>query len=86
MKTKEELNELRTEFESLNAKLAELSDEELKTVAGGIAPLLPADTLHEGAYAGMFNGCPGLDIAPDLPAQNLPFGAYKPDEAPEGYK
>ena len=35
MKTKEELNELKSEFESLKIKLAELSDEELAQVVGG---------------------------------------------------
>ena len=35
MKTKEELNALKTEVEALNRKLAELSEEELKLVAGG---------------------------------------------------
>ena len=35
MKTKEELNELREEVETLNRKLDELTDEELSQVAGG---------------------------------------------------
>ena len=35
MKTQEELNSLKNEFESLNNKLKELSDEELTQVAGG---------------------------------------------------
>ena len=35
MKTKEELNELRKEVESLNKKLRELTDEELSQVSGG---------------------------------------------------
>ena len=35
MKTKEELNALKAEVETLNKKLAELTDEELKQVAGG---------------------------------------------------
>lgn len=38
MKTKEELKALKEEVEILNEKLAELSDEELKQVTGGIAP------------------------------------------------
>ena len=38
MKTKEELNALREEIEALSKKLAELSEEELKEVAGGLAP------------------------------------------------
>ena len=35
MKTKEELNALKTEVEELNAKLSELSEEELDEVSGG---------------------------------------------------
>ena len=35
MKTKEELNALKEEVETLNQKLAELTDEELAQVAGG---------------------------------------------------
>ena len=34
-KTKEELNALKQEFESLSSKLAELSEEELSQVTGG---------------------------------------------------
>ena len=35
MKTKEELNALKEEVETLNKKLAELSEEELAQVSGG---------------------------------------------------
>lgn len=35
MKTQEELNELKQEFETLTNKLKELTDEELNEVAGG---------------------------------------------------
>ena len=35
MKTKEELNALKNEIEALNAKLAELSEDELKQISGG---------------------------------------------------
>ena len=35
MKTKEELNALKEEVEALNKKLAELTEEEVKAVAGG---------------------------------------------------
>lgn len=51
MKTKEELKALKEEVEALNKKLAELSEEELKQVAGGFqtAPgkvsTCPFDTL-----------------------------------------
>ena len=36
MKTKEELNALKEEVETLNKKLAELTEEELAQVAGGV--------------------------------------------------
>ena len=35
MKTQEELTQLKTEYETLNNKLKELSDDELKEVTGG---------------------------------------------------
>lgn len=35
MKTKEELNALKEEIQTLNEKLAELTEEELKQVTGG---------------------------------------------------
>ena len=36
MKTKEELTQLKTEYETLNNELKELSEEELKMVTGGV--------------------------------------------------
>ena len=38
MKTKEELNALKEEVETLNKKLHELTDEELAQVSGGVLP------------------------------------------------
>ena len=38
MKTKEELNALKEEVETLNEKLHELTDEELEQVTGGALP------------------------------------------------
>ena len=40
MKTQEELQVLKGELESLQAKLSELSEEELEQVAGGFIPIL----------------------------------------------
>ena len=37
MKTKEELNALKNEVETLNKKLAELREDELKLVVGGVS-------------------------------------------------
>ena len=37
MKSKEELNTLKEEFETLNQKLCELTDEELEQVTGGLS-------------------------------------------------
>ena len=39
MKTKEELNELKEEVETVSRKLHELTEEELAQVSGGISPL-----------------------------------------------
>ena len=39
MKTKEELNALKNEVETLNAKLAELDKDELAQVTGGFVPI-----------------------------------------------
>ncbi len=36
MKTKEELNELKKEYENVKSKLSELSEDELKEVVGGV--------------------------------------------------
>ena len=58
MKTKEELNALKEEVEALNSKLAELSEEELAQVAGGLIPPLPrydasaAEQEFRGSYDG----------------------------------
>ena len=41
MKTVEELNALKKEVETLNKKLAELTDDELTQVSGGFIPPLP---------------------------------------------
>ena len=42
MKTKEELNVLKAEVEKLNKKLAELTEEELAQVTGGMMPYIAA--------------------------------------------
>ena len=44
MKTKEELNALKNEVEELNKKLAELTEDELKSVTGGASILPPGPT------------------------------------------
>ena len=38
MKSKDELNALKNEVSELNAKLAELNEDELKEVTGGVTP------------------------------------------------
>ena len=40
MKTKEELNAIKEEYENLNKKLAELSESELEAVTGGVIPII----------------------------------------------
>ena len=49
-KTKEELTQLKTEYETLNNKLKELSDDELKTVVGGTDYWLGMEALTEGFW------------------------------------
>ena len=51
-KTKEELKILKNEIESLNKKLSELSDDELKEVTGGIMPFITALKNHASATDG----------------------------------
>ena len=41
MKSKEELNELKEEYQSLTIKLRELTDDELKIVTGGVTFDIP---------------------------------------------
>ena len=43
MKTKEELNTLKEEAETLNKKLAELTEEDLAQVSGGVLPAIGED-------------------------------------------
>ena len=59
-KTKEELIALKKEVETLKAKLAELSEEELAQVAGGTPPELPATNLAESCYSNMEPGSVNL--------------------------
>ena len=47
MKTKEELNALKEEVETLNKKLHELTEEELAQVSGGIVPPSQREDLPE---------------------------------------
>ena len=53
MKTKEELNELKKEVESVNEKLQELTEEELEKVNGGEAKTC-------GTHCGVYSGETGL--------------------------
>ena len=53
MKTKEELNALKEEVETLNKKLHELTDEELEQVTGGEYPIvteLTDDLIESGEF------------------------------------
>ncbi|MDO5440783.1 MAG: bacteriocin [Erysipelotrichaceae bacterium] len=54
-KTKEELKELKHEYESLTAKLNELTDDELKQVTGGaLKPNRSNDPIEVGKWYGKF--------------------------------
>lgn len=57
MKTKEELNALKTEIEAMNKKLAELNEEELMQVTGGLIPQYPPIAQSpNGIFKGTFDG------------------------------
>ena len=71
MKTKDELTALKNEVDTLNAKLAELSEDELAEVTGGLIPNIPPQRMNDTVYTNMFDGCPGLKPAPDLPATQI---------------
>ena len=45
MKTKEELNEIKEEVETVSRKLRELTEEELAQVTGGVMPVIFAQML-----------------------------------------
>ena len=59
MKTQAELKKLKEEFEALNNKLRELSEEELNVVTGGEANILKVLT----------TGAVGIQITTDEPSQ-----------------
>ena len=46
MKTQEELNALKEEYENLNKKFSELNEDELKQVTGGLFPVIFASTIR----------------------------------------
>ena len=58
MKTKEELNALKEEVETLNKKLHELTDEELAQVSGGDGVYVPPDMRLPGNYC--YDDCCGV--------------------------
>ena len=67
MKTKEELNAIKAEYESLNRKLGELTDDEMEQVAGGIwypfknsGPLTSVDEGEKDQKCGFFPGLHGF--------------------------
>ena len=63
MKTKEELNALKEEVETLNKKLAELSEDELKQVSSGaITPEEVKVCPLCGEQYKLFHRCPFLMI------------------------
>ena len=59
MKTKEELCALKEEVETLNKKLAELTEDELAQVVGGVLPFIDE---------------PGLELPGDAAGQTGKFG------------
>ena len=68
MKTKEELNALKEEVETLNKKLHELTDEELEQVTGGTGhdPVDPERKTCMWGYGGYSRYNPVNDDAPQI--------------------
>ena len=58
MKTKEELNAIKEEVETLNRKLEELNEEEFEQVVGGVA--LDDEEGKRGYIVGIFPGVSGF--------------------------
>ena len=54
MKTKEELNALKNEVETLNKKLSGLTEDELKQVVGGAVPEIPGIERHHYGHVGVY--------------------------------
>ena len=59
MKTKEELKQLKEEYEALNNKLEELSDEELKQIVGGVDK---RPKIHDSATPYLIEALAGLNV------------------------
>ena len=74
MKTKEELNTLKEEAETLNRKLTELTEEELAQVSGGCEGSM--DFQIPGTQTPLFQS-PDIQILPD--DRNPNAGAANPD-------
>ena len=60
MKTQKELNELKEEIKTLNTKLAELNEEELEQVIGGVGGSATLDIAREVAQK-LFDGASEME-------------------------
>ena len=63
MKTKEELNALKEEVETLKGKLAELNEDELKQISGGYAPQYTMTCPNCGNTMTVLSTTSGMGIA-----------------------
>ena len=61
-KTQEELIQLKQDYEALTTKFQELTEDELKQIAGGLE-LLPSNKLISIVYDAMFERCKPLEAA-----------------------
>ena len=70
-KTKEELNALKAEVETLNSKLRELTDEELEQVAGGFGAWGGSDVMSvitaPGQFEAYLSGAYTQRLGTDMP-------------------
>ena len=70
MKSKEELNALKAEFETLTQKLAGLTEEELEQVSGGRRPQKRPETKKKSAHNK--KPAPGVLLCPQCNQPRLP--------------
>ena len=88
MKTKEELNALKEEIEMLNKKLAELTEEELKTVTGGSSaspepPEPPKPQRSPSSRKMKKNYCTNCGYVKDILTESSTSGGSSDEQCPQ---
>ena len=74
MKTKEELIALKAEYESINKKLSELTDDEMEQVTGGFIPPYPPSSFGGSKEEYTIERCTMEDRLTDLTTSDMLLG------------